>query len=377
MDEILSEELRELGKLDYFHSKPDRDRRNEGLQELTKASNMGDLEAMYILGWLLLEGKAKAHTGDSKEYGLRLIRRASWNGYLPARTYLNKLFADRYKVEQARKKVASAKTSGPLRDFNGKKIKINRSGLLVPVDAKLTCEHGENELRLSTNIGFIYMDDSLRLNKRAFEKAVAAGFKAWEGVYQVFGDQRLKVSLEIVEEDRYFDQVLVVPLSSKDVNGIKKHIKDSKLLSVLQNEKTTGVFDTLNKEKRSFAINGIREWSVRTRKFIYFQQENDDFSDFDEIQNVAKHEFGHVLGIGDLYRDPSIQLNGVGKGKYSELDAFHVSENSYYQVMDDCYAPVSNNDIEMVVLAFATNKFQRFQPDQRGSKVSEALGKGN
>ena len=40
-------------------------------------------------------------------------------------------------------------------------------------------------------------------------------------------------------------------------------------------------------------------------------------------------------------------------------------------------APVTNNDIEMVVLAFSENRFQRFQPDRTGKRISEALGKGN
>ena len=46
-------------------------------------------------------------------------------------------------------------------------------------------------------------------------------------------------------------------------------------------------------------------------------------------------------------------------------------------VMCDENAPVSNNDVEMVVLAFSENRFQRFQPDNTGKKISDALGKGN
>ena len=44
--------------------------------------------------------------------------------------------------------------------------------------------------------------------------------------------------------------------------------------------------------------------------------------------------------------------------------------------MCDHYGPVSNNDIEMVILAFCENQMQLYQQERR-KKVSKALGKGN
>ena len=38
---------------------------------------------------------------------------------------------------------------------------------------------------------------------------------------------------------------------------------------------------------------------------------------------------------------------------------------------------ISNNDIEMVVLALSENKMQYYLEDSHGNKPSKALGKGN
>lgn len=84
-----------------------------------------------------------------------------------------------------------------------------------------------------------------------------------------------------------------------------------------------------------------------------------------------------MLGLGDLYREEKAKLPGVKKGSYSELDGFYVSDSFYNLVMCDHHGPVSNNDVEMVVLAFWKNKKQLYQPKGIKGRVSEALGKGD
>ena len=37
----------------------------------------------------------------------------------------------------------------------------------------------------------------------------------------------------------------------------------------------------------------------------------------------------------------------------------------------------SNNDIEMIVLAYKENKMQLYQPEKIKGEISDALGKGN
>ena len=93
--------------------------------------------------------------------------------------------------------------------------------------------------------------------------------------------------------------------------------------------------------------------------------------------HVAKHEFGHTLGLGDLYPSSVDSLAGVAKGTYAELDCYATGNREYNLVMCDHRGPISNNDIEMVVLAFKENKAQLYQPVRRMKKISSALGRGN
>jgi hypothetical protein len=103
----------------------------------------------------------------------------------------------------------------------------------------------------------------------------------------------------------------------------------------------------------------------------------DDFDDYEEIKHVAKHEFGHTLGLGDLYASAKDSLEGVEKGSFIELDGYAIQDRFYNLVMCDHHGPISNNDIEMVVLAFSKNKEQLYQPGELKRKISSALGKGN
>ena len=92
---------------------------------------------------------------------------------------------------------------------------------------------------------------------------------------------------------------------------------------------------------------------------------------------MAKHEFGHVLGLGDLYFSPKDGLYGVQKDEYPELESYRINDRMFYLVMCDHHAPVSNNDIEMVILAFSENRKQNYQMQKGKGEISKALGKGN
>lgn len=70
-------------------------------------------------------------------------------------------------------------------------------------------------------------------------------------------------------------------------------------------------------------------------------------------------------------------LAGVDKGTYYELDGYYMIDKFYNLVMCDHHGPISNNDVEMVLLAFRENKAQLYQPSKFKGKISNALGKGN
>lgn len=65
------------------------------------------------------------------------------------------------------------------------------------------------------------------------------------------------------------------------------------------------------------------------------------------------------------------------EGSQRELDGYYLTDKFYNLVMCDHYGPISNNDIEMVVLAFRENKAQLYQPGHFKSVISKALGRGN
>lgn len=357
-----AEWYREQGKLLFFHNGGDEEIRSQGLQYLIKASDMDDTEASYIVATLVLKKILKPGVGDPEEFALMLLCRLADRGDVSSRKLLNSICETKY--ESAGFRRADNTGSGELTDFEGKPIRINCSGLLTPIDAELLFADGKNILRLSANISFLYSEELP--NRQLFEKAVFDGIAEWQGEYTVFGGQALTVELELTDEQRVFDNIMVIPLTK----GVRDNIRA--IGNEAQKKRTKDVLEN----KRSFAFAGLK-WSVRSRKIIYVQSKDDVFSDYDEIKAVAKHEFGHALGLGDLYCSPVDDLGGVEKGKYRELDSYYVSDKIYNLVMCDHHGPVSNNDIEMLLLAFRDNEAQLYQPSSFKGRISEALGRGN
>ncbi len=112
--------------------------------------------------------------------------------------------------------------------------------------------------------------------------------------------------------------------------------------------------------------------------------------------HTAKHEFGHILGLGDAYYQKSANMPGINVKDYPDLQAYNDNykatekdqvTNIYdaqgtqierpRMVMDDSRDPVRPNDIEMVILAWSTGKRQNYQKQFPWNEISEALGKGN
>lgn len=363
MSKKSTQELFEEGRLIYFSDHSSVEEKNEGLRMIKKAGDEGNPDAMFTLAILMLTEKINVTGADRNEQAAYLLCCAANEGSLQARALLNSICEKRY----AQKEFPESSYNGPLVDFDGKKIKINRKGILTPVDVHLVYADGQNILKISVNVQFIYpyeIHDS-----ELFEQAVLDGIRQWEGDYEVFGGQKLKVEVEITTEDRAFDNVFVLPATRdfmREVAQISSHLgKKAK-------EKT----DMALEQSRSFAALGLK-WSVRSRKIIFLQNRYDRFGDYGEIADTAKHEFGHVLGLGDLYESRSDALDGVGLGTYSEIDAYHIKDRLYNLVMCLGHGVISNNDIEMVIMAFRDNEIQLYQPQNYNKKISEVLGRGN
>lgn len=368
IDEIASEGaspqmLCELGK--SLMNSDDTAERSTGIRYILKAYSANDPEATFIVGDLMLRGFLRPQSGNPEDCALDILCRAADGGNIQARMLLNNYCFKRYDESMSK---LETRGDGPLVDFDGKRIKINRTGIMTPVDAELDYADGINVLTLSANIMFL-CDDGIP-NVQRFREAVLAGINEWQGDYKVFGNQALRVITEITMQDRLWDNVVVMPMTSELERSVRS--TSEKIGTKKMKERT----DSLITEKRSFAAAGLR-WSVNSRKIICIMSGDGKFDDYEEIKHVAKHEFGHALGLGDLYESSSDSLAGVDKGTYTELDGFYINDRDYNLVMCDHHGPVSNNDIEMVVLAFRENKSQLYQPGKFKGKISKALGRGN
>ena len=360
------EMLREQAiQLIFSEGRTSREKR-EGLRLLFRACDAGDPEAMCIVGKMLLEGRFTMKKGNGIETAVNLLCRAAKAGWLPARTILLRFRNARYRQTRQNDRPEN----GPLTGFDGKEIHIDRTGLMTPVDAVLTYEDGMNVLTLSLNLGFIE-DENCIPDVDALHQAVVRGIMSWAGEYTVFGGQRLRVDIRITAEPRLFDNVLVL-----SCNGdIAEMMQD--MWSRVGTRHAKDNLKALFQQNRAMALTGLKKWSVRTRKIICLQTSSGRFDEYEEIARITRHEFGHVLGLGDMYAEPERGLDGIPAGTWPELDAYAVDGRAYNLVMHHSSGTISDNDLEMVVLAFSKNRPQVYQPDRYVKIVSEALGKGN
>lgn len=365
-ENVSAEILREFGKNCFFNCNGDTQKRSEGIQALIKAQSLGDPEATYIVARLIIDGVLKSSAKDQQEYALTLMCSSANSGCIQARAFLNAYCEERYQEEHDDIRVVEP--SGALVDFDGKPIKINRQGIFTPIDAALENEGSLNVLNLSINVMFVYGEEINDPEK--FEQAVYDGILAWQGDYEVFGGQKLKVQIHLTNDDNIFDNLLIMPITGEIGATIQS------VSNVIGTKKSKLQVSDVMMNKRSFATSGLK-WTVNSRKIICIQSRDGKFDDYEEIMHVTKHEFGHALGLGDLYASTVDSLDGVEKGTYTELDSYVINDKFYNLVMCDHHGPISNNDIEMVILAFRENKMQLYQPSRLRGKISSALGKGN
>ncbi len=372
----------QIGRDMYFRENGQGNSHERGWQFLNKACEDGHVEAMYLIGYtayvnpfseqLTIRDKNGNKSVLTKAQGWDMICEAAKKGSVQAKYFMDRVYGKEFfaKAEACGEQPAetSGGATGPLKDFDGKRIQIRREGVLTPVDAVLEYKDGVNILTFSLNLKFLYIDEFAE--KPVFEDAVRAGIKAWEGTYTVFGGQKVRLRINLTEEDRLLDNVVFIPCTET--------LKDA-LRDVADATENIGLLKKKHHQLEHFigAMVGPVKWTVHSRKAVVIRPANGNLSDWETVMNIVRHEFGHVLGIGDLYKDHGQGFDGILPGKYYDLDPFYVAEGKYDLIMCDINGKISDNDIEMVILAFSENRMQLYQAAQRGDVISKAIGHGN
>ncbi len=355
LERLLNEELSDI-------------ERWKGIDHLFAAATHNDPASCYYFGRLLATQTVfdcSASPDESVKKGIYYLMLAALNGMADARNFLNDFCQKRYENSVCFEDAPQA----PLTDFDGRMITVNRCRRYYPVKAKLDFKNSKNILTLRVNLSFLETDEME--NCIEIRNAVRNGIRAWAGEYRVFGGQLLEVKVQITSRQQIGGNVVIVPMTKT----LSDQVED--VMDVIKTKRADKVRQSFIKDRRSMMMQGFRKWTVHSPKIMYVQSKDGTFTDLDEIYHVSKHEFGHALGLGDLYKSESDDLPGISVGNYPELDCYHLTDRIYNLVMCDHHGPISNNDIEMVILAFRDNCTQNYQPQNRIKSVSKALGRGN
>lgn len=324
-----------------------------------------------------------------------------------------------------------------LEDYNNNVIEIDRTGSSYPVDAELVWEKGENKLKLKVRVYYgkkllsvdlkptepdpvakpplvlpsvpsaqpgpgpdydpvaeaqnrAALEEARRAWKEAQEKAARkyredvakrqaaidadfesrkraaeTEFKEWGSStpYSVFKDQKVYVSVEIQEVSSKSSDAVTIFFDSPKESSMSWGGVTSGLVSRMPNWADLGIF--------------MIDWRPNTPKMMFLKENHfspNEETGVKEYHGIARHEFGHTLGLGDAYDAPYIPLLYQGNGADLSLPSLKGYNGDMAMFSN---GSVQAKEIEMVILAFSTGKRQNFGKQAFYQRISDALLKEN
>jgi RHS repeat-associated protein len=191
-----------------------------------------------------------------------------------------------------------------------------------------------NDIIIEVYANFKGADESIYPDgSKTYEELAKDGLNMWEGTYNVFG-REVNVTVNIIDLD---EENKLNP----GQEFAKINIKDK-----------TGT---------SNVSYGLSEWSItNSGKMTVFtgtgKGSKERLRTQEEFSNTVAHEFGHMLGLDDAY------------GKGDRPEAIVSTEVPSNDLMRSNWGNpvVTDNDIEMLVLAWSTNEQQHYESYSEG-----------
>ena len=119
-------------------------------------------------------------------------------------------------------------------------------------------------------------------------------------------------------------------------------------------------------------------WSPDTPKVMFLDKTKDINGSFSgSYDGVARHEFGHSLGLGDAYLpNPDLWPIYGGPGVDPNLPVFSELEkggDELPRLAMNRNTEATDIEIEMIILAFSTGQRQNFAQQAYYQRISDAL----
>ena len=197
---------------------------------------------------------------------------------------------------------------------------------------------------------------SFRQNKNR----ALAGFRSWSGKYLLRSGKTLCVRVILRETKKRRGALQVTFLDYGTLKAAETFAGRGKTGMKLRRALRTPGF--------TFAGLRAEKWRPWKGRWIGLRTDMEMFS----VEEISRHEFGHILGLGDMYRDPVMGLKGIS-GNVAELYADFADKGGRCRAVMDSNGPVTPLDAEMMLLAQMTGRFQQYQKQKGRGNVSAVL----